>query len=494
MISIFDLAALLLTLSALFGWLNHRFLRLPHTIGLLVMGLLASLALVGLDLALPGQHLYEDLTKILRQVDFTDVVMNGMLAFLLFAGAMSLDLRALRDRAWAVATLALFGTLISTAIVGGAFWLAADALGQPVPLAWALVFGALITVVIFVVVKGWAALHHLNFFTDDMTGIGPNDPLDRGGILHAMLGTLIELTIAVAITLPLGIGTAIFMTEVGGRFARVVRTVVEAMTALPSIVAGLFIYTTWIIALGMPRSGLAAGLGIAALLSHLGLGSAFASAMANVIVVAALAMAGIWLVRKLMSRTRREPALAYGANAAHGTRQSPSEAGSERFDASHGSGYGLRNSASVATAPGASNAAAPQFAGVAALALPAGFDAEAFVQHAKANFVRLQAASDAGNLADIRAVTTAAMFTDLKSEIDARHGAPARTDVVQLHAELLDLADHGAEYFASVRFSGLIRESADAAAEPFEEIWNLSKSAEPGEGWLLAGIQQSTTH
>lgn len=243
-----------------------------------------------------------------------------------------------------------------------------------------------------------------------------------------------------------------------------------------------------------PIAGLAAGLGIAALLSHLGLGSAFASAMANVIVVAALAMAGIWLVRKLMSRTRREPALAYGANAAHGTRQSPSEAGSERFDASHGSGYGLRNSASVATAPGASNAAAPQFAGVAALALPAGFDAEAFVQHAKANFVRLQAASDAGNLADIRAVTTAAMFTDLKSEIDARHGAPARTDVVQLHAELLDLADHGAEYFASVRFSGLIRESADAAAEPFEEIWNLSKSAEPGEGWLLAGIQQSTTH
>ena len=145
MISIFDLAALLLTLSALFGWLNHRFLRLPHTIGLLVMGLLASLALVGLDLAFPSQHLYEDLTQVLRQVDFTDVVMNGMLAFLLFAGAMSLDLRALRNRAWAVATLALVGTLISTAIVGGTFWFAADALGQPVPLAWALVFGALIS-------------------------------------------------------------------------------------------------------------------------------------------------------------------------------------------------------------------------------------------------------------------------------------------------------------------------------------------------------------
>ena len=145
MISIFDLAALLLTLSALFGWLNRRFLHMPHTIGLLVMGLLASLTLVGLDVAVPGQHLYDELTRVLGQVDFTAVVMDGMLAFLLFAGAMSLDLRALRDRAWAVATLALFGTVISTALVGGAFWIVAQAFGQAMPLAWALVFGALIS-------------------------------------------------------------------------------------------------------------------------------------------------------------------------------------------------------------------------------------------------------------------------------------------------------------------------------------------------------------
>ncbi|MCJ2072378.1 sodium:proton antiporter [Methylobacterium sp. J-030] len=145
MISIFDLAAMLLTLSALFGWLNRRFLRMPHTIGLLVMGLLASLALVSLDVVFPKQHLYGDLTRILEQVDFTEVVMNGMLAFLLFAGAMSLDLRALRDRAVAVATLALVGTLISTALVGGAFWAAGHFVGRPVPLPWALVFGALIS-------------------------------------------------------------------------------------------------------------------------------------------------------------------------------------------------------------------------------------------------------------------------------------------------------------------------------------------------------------
>jgi CPA1 family monovalent cation:H+ antiporter len=145
LISIFDLAALLLTLSALFSWLNRRFLRMPHSIGLLVMGLLASLALVLIDVAFPKEHLYDDLTRVLDQVDFTGVVMNGMLAFLLFAGAMNLDLRALRNRAYAVATLALLGTLVSAALVGGAFWAAAQALGSPVSLAWALVFGALIS-------------------------------------------------------------------------------------------------------------------------------------------------------------------------------------------------------------------------------------------------------------------------------------------------------------------------------------------------------------
>jgi monovalent cation:H+ antiporter, CPA1 family len=122
LISLFDLAALLLTLSALFGWLNHRLVRLPHTIGLLVMGLAASLLLVLLDLMFPGQHLYAQLKEPLLQIDFTQVMMNGMLAFLLFAGAIHLDVSALRDRAWPVAFLALVGTIMSTAIVGVAFF------------------------------------------------------------------------------------------------------------------------------------------------------------------------------------------------------------------------------------------------------------------------------------------------------------------------------------------------------------------------------------
>ena len=126
-----------------------------------------------------------------------------------------------------------------------------------------VVGAALASMVIFTAVKGWTALWHVNVFTSDQAGVRPLDPLDRGGILHAIVGTLIEVGIAVAIALPLGLTTAVFLAEVGGRGARLVRTVVEAMTALPSIVAGLFVYTVFIADLGLPRSGLAAALALA---------------------------------------------------------------------------------------------------------------------------------------------------------------------------------------------------------------------------------------
>ncbi len=129
-----------------------------------------------------------------------------------------------------------------------------------------VVGAALVSTVVFVVYRGWQPLLHLNFFVDDMAGVGPRDPFDRGGIGHAILGSVIELGIAIAVTLPLGIGTAVFMTEVGGRFAAVVRTIVEAMTALPSIVAGLFVYTVLIVAIGFPRSGFAAAMALSVMM------------------------------------------------------------------------------------------------------------------------------------------------------------------------------------------------------------------------------------
>jgi phosphate transport system permease protein len=121
-----------------------------------------------------------------------------------------------------------------------------------------LVLFAVLTTVIYTFVEGRHAITHLNFYTHDMAGVSPTAPLTQGGISHAIVGTLIELGIAIVISLPLGVGTAVFITEVGGRFARLVRTVVEAMTALPDILAGLFIYTTLIVHFGVQNSGFAA--------------------------------------------------------------------------------------------------------------------------------------------------------------------------------------------------------------------------------------------
>jgi phosphate transport system permease protein len=122
---------------------------------------------------------------------------------------------------------------------------------------------ALLTTVVYTVSKGWPALVHWNFYSKTMAGIGPTAPLTQGGIFHAFVGTLIEVGIAVAVSVPLGIGTAVYMSEVGGRFSRLVRTVVEAMTALPEILAGLFVYTVLILDFHMEKSGFAAAAGMA---------------------------------------------------------------------------------------------------------------------------------------------------------------------------------------------------------------------------------------
>ncbi|MDP2292125.1 MAG: phosphate ABC transporter permease PstA [Actinomycetota bacterium] len=119
---------------------------------------------------------------------------------------------------------------------------------------------ALFSVIIFVVVRGVDALVHLNFYVEDLSDTGPLSPLDQGGVLHAIVGTLIMTLIALIITVPLGVACSVYLTESEGRATGLVRTVVTAMTALPSILAGLFIFATWILILGYERSGLAAAI------------------------------------------------------------------------------------------------------------------------------------------------------------------------------------------------------------------------------------------
>jgi phosphate transport system permease protein len=126
-----------------------------------------------------------------------------------------------------------------------------------------LVIAALAFVIIYTFVRGWAAIRHLNFFTQDSTHGGPNNPLTQGGALHAIVGTLIELGIAMGIAVPLGILAAVFMNEVPGPYSRFIRTVVDAQTAMPDVLAGLFVYATLILTFGWGLSGKAAGIALA---------------------------------------------------------------------------------------------------------------------------------------------------------------------------------------------------------------------------------------
>ncbi|RKF35745.1 hypothetical protein BCY88_08890 [Paraburkholderia fungorum] len=220
-----------------------------------------------------------------------------------------------------------------------------------------------------------------------------------------------------------------------------------------------------------PIAGLAAGLGIAALLSHFGLGGALAGAMANLLIIAALALVAVGVFR-LLARRRADGGRWYTQGARPGLDSAP-----------HGAWPQQVQDMSAAPSAGIVGPAQPS-------GLPAGFDTDAFLHNATVYFVRMQSAWDKDDLDEIREFTTPEMFAEIKVDLDERGATPNHTDVVQLDAEIVSVEESGDESLATVRFHGLIRETAGAAAEPFSEMWTLSRQAKRGEGWLLAGIQQ----
>ncbi len=145
MLSLFDLAALLLVLAALFGYFNKRHLDLPSNAGLLILALVASLLLITLSTAFPTLEFPAAIRETVAGIDFNETLMEGMLGFLLFAGALHVDWEALKSRALFVGLMATFGVLISTAVCGTGFYYLAAWVGAPVSFTWALVFGALIS-------------------------------------------------------------------------------------------------------------------------------------------------------------------------------------------------------------------------------------------------------------------------------------------------------------------------------------------------------------
>jgi phosphate transport system permease protein len=154
---------------------------------------------------------------------------------------------------------------------------------------------ALGVVVIFTLIRGAEAYLMPNFWSQDLSLAGPLEPLTVGGMAHAAVGTLIMIAIALAIAIPLGVLCAVCMAEFPSPFTRVVRTVCEAMTALPSIVCGLFIYATWVLLFGFPQSG-------------------FAASLAITIMILPIIIRSADVVLRLVPQTLKEASLAMGAS------------------------------------------------------------------------------------------------------------------------------------------------------------------------------------
>ena len=143
--SAYDVAAVLVVLAAVLGFVNYHLVRLPHTIGLTVFGSLASLAVIGIDALFPALPFDDQVRRFVLRADFSNVLLQGLLSFLLFAGALHVDLGLLVRRRWTVTVLATLGVVISTALVAAGFKAIAWLLGFEAPFVWCLVFGALIS-------------------------------------------------------------------------------------------------------------------------------------------------------------------------------------------------------------------------------------------------------------------------------------------------------------------------------------------------------------
>jgi len=220
-----------------------------------------------------------------------------------------------------------------------------------------------------------------------------------------------------------------------------------------------------------PVAGLAAGLGLAALASHLG----FGAELANFMMLALLAIVAFIAIRFVMARMRGQ-AQPQGLRYAGARPPEPNWA--ER-----------RPTTAAPMAVGGGTTALVADSGAAAL--PPGFDTLAFEQAAKLIFIRMQAANDAGDLQDLRAFTTPEMFAVARLDLQNRVGATQRTDVVQLAAEIAGFAREDDRDVVSVRYHGLLREEAGGAAEPFDEVWHLVRPSDASRNWAIAGIQQN---
>jgi len=233
------------------------------------------------------------------------------------------------------------------------------------------------------------------------------------------------------------------------------------------------------------------GLGLGALLSSMGLGGAMASMISSMLMVALLGVAAMFVYRMFRKKT------------GNGNGMKPAFAGAGSSNTEPNASFTPEIASRIAPMQKTTSDSAPLLGaaafgagGAAALtdnngvAVPADFDTAGFLRHSKTNFIRLQAAWDKADFNDIRDFTTPEMFAELKMQLQERGASANTTDVVTLDAEFLGLETIANDYMAGVKFSGMIKEDANALAAPFNEIWNLTKPIDGQDGWTLAGIEQ----
>lgn len=208
-----------------------------------------------------------------------------------------------------------------------------------------------------------------------------------------------------------------------------------------------------------PLAGLALGAGLAALFLNNGLAGLLAGVLLIALIIAAVALAARALGR---GRVAQEP-LQYA-------------------------GAGVGAQPTVGVLPGGAGA---QSVAAATGRWPAGFNAAEFVRHAKLNFVRLQEAYDRKDLSTMRDFLAPEVYREIEADIRAAGDAAERTEVLTLEADVLDVIEDAGAFVVSVRFNGLIRDSAGRDAAPFSETWHLEKPLDGSSGWVVAGIQQA---
>lgn len=222
------------------------------------------------------------------------------------------------------------------------------------------------------------------------------------------------------------------------------------------------------------------GLGLGALLSHLGIGGDLAGMISTILMI----MIIYYAVRMLFRMRSRKQQTAYQQSANPGGFY---DAGASTSTPDIGSGL---SRPSAFQAPEMNSPASVEIEQPLTWDIPADFEVNSFIRNAKGYYIRMQAAWDKADIDDIHEFTTPEMYAEMKLQLQERGPAPNVTDVVSLDAELLGIETIGDEFFASVKFTGTVKESKDADPTAFSEVWNLTRPVSGKEGWVLAGVQQ----